>query len=341
MKKYYKFSLILLLLSSLLILSACGQSETDKNSSGTDSNSKNRPKGISVSSAPLGGTFQFYATAWGDMISKKLGVATNVEATAGPIPNIQLVNDGQSDVGLVTMGPAYEAYNGIGWADKKYENIRTIFPMYISYLHWFALPGANAKTVSDLQGKVIGTGAKGGTPDYYSQLLFKDLGIQVKRVVNGSFSDYANQMQDGQLDAFGVFAPTGHPTGAEVIKTLKANVIGVGEKSGELAKKCGITSGILKANSYEGQTQDIETLTIWSAYIVNKDLSEEFVYELVKATFENKSELAKAVKQAEELSLDKVAESITNVPLHPGAIKYYEEKGIKLPQSAYPPEYSK
>ena len=340
MKKFLKFSFLPLLLSLMLVVTACGQSDSNKDSSG-EAGQKNWPKGISVSSAPLGGTFQVYATAWGDVISKKMSIATNVEATAGPIANIQLVDRGDSDVGLVTMGPAYEAYNGLGWADKKYENIRTIFPMYISYLHWFALPGANVNTVSDLQGKVIGTGAKGGTPDYYGQLLFNDLGIKVKRIVNGSFSEYANQMQDGQMGAFGVFAPTGHPTGAEVIKTQGANVIGVGEKSKEMAEKYGITAGIIPTNSYEGQSEDIETLTIWSAFIVKKDLSEDFVYELLKTTFDSKGDLAKAVKQAEELSLDSVADSITTVPLHPGAIKYYEEKGVKLPDSAYPPEYQK
>jgi hypothetical protein len=342
MKKHIKVIILPLLLSLILVLPACGNSGTSDNSGGTDSSSKQDwPKGISISSAPLGGTFQVYATAWGDVISKKLGIATNVEATAGPISNIQLVDRGDSDVGMVTMGPAYEAYNGIGWADKKYENIRTIFPMYVSYLHWFVSPSANAGSVYDLGGKIVGTGAKGGTPDYYGQRLFKDLGINVSRIVNGSFSEYSNLMADGKIDAFGVFAPTGHPTGTEVIKTQNAKVIGVGEKSKELAKQYGITSGIIKANSYEGQSEDIETLTIWSAFIVKKDLPEDFVYELVKTTFESKPELAKAVKQAEELSVDVVPESITAVPLHPGAIKFYEEKGVKLPDSAYPPEYKK
>ena len=341
MKKLLRLSLSLLLVSSIFVLSACGQAGKSEDKNAKDTTSQNRPKGISVSSAPLGGTFHVYATAWANIIGKKMGISTNVEATAGPIPNIQLVDRGDSEVGLVSMGPAYEAYNGIGWADKKYENIRTIFPMYVSYLHWIALPGSNIKSLSDLEGKVIGTGAKGGTPDYYTEKIVADTGIKLKRVVNGSFSEYANQMQDGQMDAFGTFSPTGHPTATEVIKTQKGNVIGVGEKSKELAKKYGITSGSIKANSYEGQTEELETLTVWSAYIVNKDLSEEFVYELVKATYDNKEELTKAIKQGEELSLDVVADSITTIPLHPGAIRYFEENGIKLPNSAYPPEYKK
>lgn len=338
--------LLVILLISLLVLSACGKSETNsENNSETNSESdakaNNFPTGISVSAAPLGGTFNNYATGWAGVVGKKMNIATNVEATAGPIINIQLVDRGESDIGLVSMGPAYEAYNGTGWADKKYSNIRAIFPMYISYLHWIALPGSNIKSVMDLDGKVIGTGAKGGTPDYYTELLVKDLGINIGRIVNGSFSDYANQMSDGQMDAFGTFSPTGHPTAVEVIKIQKANVIGVGEKSKEIAKNHGITSGIIKANSYEGQTEDIETITVWSAYIASKDLSEDFVYELVKTTFESKEDLVKVIKEAQELSLDVIAESIGTIPLHPGAIKYYTEKGINLPDSAYPPEYKK
>ncbi|MEL7564564.1 MAG: TAXI family TRAP transporter solute-binding subunit [Dehalobacterium sp.] len=341
MRKNKRFLLIMLLIS-VLVLSACGQSKnTETNGSETDSKANDSPSGISVSAAPLGGTFNNYATGWANVIGEKMNIATNVEATAGPIINIELVDRGESDIGLVTMGPAYEAYNGIGWADKKYENIRSIFPMYTSYLHWIALPGSNIKSVMDLEGKVIGTGAKGGTPDYYTGLLVEDLGIKIGRIVNGSFSDYANQMADGQMDAFGTFSPTGHPTAVQVIKTMGANVIGVGEKSKEIAEKHGITSGIIKANSYEGQTEDIETITVWSAYIASKDLSEDFVYELVKTTFESKEELAKVIKEAKELSLDVIAESIGNIPLHPGAIKYYAEQGIELPDSAYPPEYQK
>ncbi|MBZ4653025.1 MAG: hypothetical protein JG781_363 [Peptococcaceae bacterium] len=338
MKKYFKSMVLILLCVSLFLLtSACGQSESKPGVS----DKKDWPKGISISSAPLGGTFHVYATAWASIINKNLGIATNVEATAGPIANIQLVNNGQSDVGLVTMGPAYEAYNGIGWTDQKHQNIRTIFPMYVSYLHWFVAPNTNIKTVADFEGKVVGTGARGGTPDYYTVKILDDLGIKASRIINSSFSEYANLMADKTIHAFGVFAPTGHPTGAEVIRTQNAKVMGLGEKSKELAKKYGITSGIMKAKSYEGQTEDIETLTIYSAFAVNKNLPDSLVYELVKTTFEQKTELQKAVIQAAELNLDIVPDSITAVPLHPGAIKYYEEKGVKLPKSAYPPEYSK
>lgn len=351
---------VLLFLTVILFLAGCGQSASNQSggvtenktfssgngeekvkSEGAQSKKQNWPKGISISSAPLGGTFHVYATGWGELISKKLGISVNVEATGGPIQNIQLVNSGNSDVGMVTMGPAYEAYKGIGWADKKYENIRTIFPMYTSYLHWFAMPQASVKSLSDMNGKVVGTGAKGGTPDYYTAKVFEDLGIKPKRIINGSFSDYANQMRDGQMDVFGVFAPAGHPTGTEMIKTEKANVIGVGEKSKELAQKYGITAGFLKANSYQGQTEDIETLTIWSAFTVKKDLPEDFVYELVKVTFEGKDDLQKVIKEAAELNAENAPEALSSVPMHPGAIRYYEEKGLKLPDSAYPPEYKK
>jgi hypothetical protein len=354
-------TLTLLSLVLLLVLAACGQgggsSSGSSSGSGTGSATSSSPsgsqdtgsapdrskwpKGISVSAAPLGGTFHVYATAWGQIISRELGVTVNVEATAGPIANVQLVDMGDSEIGLVTMGPAYEGYNGIGWADKKHENIRGIFPMYLSYLHYVAMPQANVKSIEDLNGKAVGTGAKGGTPDYYSQLIFEDLGIQPKRIVNASFDDYANQMSDGLLDAFGTFSPTGHPTASELVRTKGANIIGVGPKSKELAPKYGITYGFIGPNSYEGQTEPIETLTIWSAFVAHKDLPDDFVYELVKTSFETTGELVNAVKQAQEMTPSAAVEALQVIPVHPGALKYYEELGFVFPESAYPPEYPK
>src|SRR5699024_5196521 len=135
---------------------------------------------------------------------------------------------------------------------------------------------ADIQNVMDLDGKLVGTGAKGGTPDYFSEKIFEDLDIEPKRIINAGFSDYADQMRDGNLHSAGTFSPTGHPTATEMVKTEDANIIGVGEKSDELADKYGITSGVIEANSYDGQEEDLETLTVYSAYIVNEELSDDF-----------------------------------------------------------------
>src|SRR5699024_11394065 len=186
-----KTFLFLIVLTSSLFLFACGSSKKGNNE--TEDNEKDWPKGISVSAATIGGTFHEYATGWGELIQDEMGVSVNVEATDGPIPNIKLVENNDSPIGLVNMGVAYEGYEGIEWADKKYENIRSLFPMYISYLHWFSMPGANIENVMDLDGKIVGTGAKDGTPDYFGKKVFDDLDIKPKRIVNAGFSDYADQ----------------------------------------------------------------------------------------------------------------------------------------------------
>lgn len=294
------------------------------------------PRGLSVGSAPAGGTFNVYGTGWADIMSDEVGINLTVESTGGPIDNIQLVEKGDMDIGMVTMGPAYEGFNGIEWTDKEHKNIRSIFPMYVSYLHWFSMPDTGVKSIEDIEGKVIGTGAQGGTPDYYTQRAFENLGIDPQRIVNGSFSDYANQMRDGQMDVAGVFAPAGHPTITEMIQTDNVQVFGTDDLTEELAKELDLTYGTLEANSYQNQKEDIKTLTVYSAFVAHKDLPEDLVYEIVKSTYENVEKLGEVHQTGKELSLDNVEEGITSIPLHPGAIKYYEEQGIDLPESAYP-----
>ncbi|WP_026703049.1 TAXI family TRAP transporter solute-binding subunit [Salibacterium aidingense] len=339
MKKIIKKSFNLVLVFTVtMAMVGCGKSGSETSSREEGADQSNWPRGLSVGSAPSGGTFNVYGTGWADIMTDEVGINMTVESTGGPIDNIELVERGDMDVGMVTMGPAYEGFKGIEWAEQKHQNIRSIFPMYISYLHWFTMPDSGIKSLEDISGKVIGTGAEGGTPDYYTQRAFQELGIEPQRIVNGSFSDYANQMRDGQMDVAGVFAPAGHPTITEMVQTDGVEVFGVEEKSEELAEKFDITHGELSADSYENQEEEIDTLSIYSAFVVHKDLPEDLVYEMVKATYESKEKLAEVHQTGKDLSLDNVKEGITSIPLHPGAIKYYEEEGIDLPDSAYSEE---
>lgn len=239
---------------------------------------------------------------------------------------------------MVTMGMAAEGYEGIEWADEPYENIRGLFPMYTSYLHYFSIPSADISNIEDIESAIVGTGASGGTPDYYNQRIFEELNINPGNIVHASFEDYANQMRDGQMHVASSFSPSDHPTISEMIQTDNVEVFGVGEESGTLAEEFNISSGIMEAGSYENQDEDIETLTTVSAFIANKDLSNEFVYALLEETFDNQETLEQAHSTGSELSLDMVEGEFLNLPLHPGAVEYYTDQGIDIPDSALPPE---
>lgn len=344
-KKIIALVLIILLAGSFVV--GCGSSGSSQNQSQSQDNKQSVdkskwPKGLSIGSSTIGGTVYLWMVGWGNIITKNLGIQTNVESTGGPVNNLQLVNNRDLDLAHTTMGPAYEAWTGTGWANgKKYQNVRGVFPMFVAYLHWWCMPQYNIKNVYDFEGKVVSNGPAGSSPDLYGKRVFEELGIHPQRIVTGQYGDLTEQMRDGLLVANASMGGVPNPTPAEMVTTDNVNIIGVPAADAEkIAKKYGITTGVIPANTYKNQTEDIPTLTMWNEVIAHKDVPADLVYELVKTTFANIDELIKVHPTAKEVKLENV-KFVTSIPLHPGAIKYYEEKGIELPPSAYPPEYKK
>ncbi len=292
-----------------------------------------RPKAITIGAAPVGGVYFVWAGGFARLLYDKMGISGNVEVTGGPVHNTQLIEAKQLDFGLVHAGIAYEGWHGLGWAKgKKHQNPRVIFPMYASCFHLYALKKSGIKNIHNLTGKSVGPGPIGGGPSVYYPLLFEVIGVKPGRIVNASSSDLNSQLKDGMLD---VNASTlGIPWGLihEIETTHEVNVFGVPRADAEkfIAKYPYFSLGIIPKGTYKANKDfDIETVSFWNFMTVNKDLSEEFVYEVVKKTFENVDILITAHASAKEVKPEFIVNS--PIPLHPGAVKYYKEIGIKIP----------
>lgn len=290
-------------------------------------------KGVTIGAAPVGGVYYVWAGGPAKIIGEILGIPASVESTGGPVHNTQLVNAKELHFGMVTAAPAYEGWHGLGWAKgKKHQNIRAIFPMYTSYFHMYSLKKAGINKIRDCQGKVVGTGPIGGTPSTYWPLMFEVNGIKPKRIVNASFSDLDNQLKDGLLDAIGqvVGVPVGTILSAET--THEITIIGVEDEAANnfIQKYPYFSKGVIPKGTYKSAPQDLSTVCLWNFFITYKDMPDDLVYELTKQIFKNKDILVKVHKSAQEVEMKNIL--FSPIPLHPGAIKFYEENGIKIPQ---------
>lgn len=325
-----------------LILAAAGCGQKGDGQKGTSQKAGNEPSSVTIGTASVGGTFLVYGGGWAKVLKDALGVNASPEVTGGPVQNIQLVDAGQMDFGMTSVGPDLEAWEGTGWTQgKKYQNIRAIFPTHKGAIQTWSLADSGIKSLSDLDGKRVGMGPKGGTPDAYGLSILKGIGANPSETVNAGYSDLATQMKDKMMPA--IFTITGipYPSIMETEATTKINVFGVTDEEAQKITKVYpfFSKGIIPKGAYKSVTQDIPTLEMWYMMIGRKDLPDDFVYKVVKATFENKQTLVQAHKSAE----DTIAEAIVNstIPVHPGAIKYYEEIGIKIPDKLIPPEYKR
>lgn len=293
------------------------------------------PKGVTIGAAPLGGTYFVWAGGFAKLLNDKVGVPANVESTGGPVHNVQLLQGKKLDFGMVTSGPVFEGYNGDpdGWSKgKAHPDLRIIFPMYTTFFQMYSLSSTNIKSIMDLKDKSVGVGPVGGTPATYWPKILETAGIKPKRIVNASSSDLNSQLKDGMLDANGQSVGIPWVTITEVQTTHDVNAYGVPE---DVAKKIiekipSFAFGAIPKGTYKSNPdKEIPTLTMWNFMSVHKDASDDFVYEVVKATFANVDILIAAHKSAQEVKAEAILTS--PIPLHPGAVKYYKEKGIAIP----------
>ncbi|WP_088105755.1 TAXI family TRAP transporter solute-binding subunit [Halalkalibacter urbisdiaboli] len=336
---------------SLVFTAACGGSDTstseekDANEGGEAASQEvsyqDYPKTVKVGTASQGGTYFIVGGGLASLLENELDVTANVEVTGGPVHNMQLTQAGDQDVGFVTLGPAYEGYTGTGeWtAGNKMEDVRIAFPMYTTPIHWWALEDSGVDSIEEIAGQRVGVGPAGGTSGTYVPLIHDVLGLDTENVQAGA-SDMASQQMDGQLDIIGYAAGIPISAVSEIEVQRKINFFGIdGEMRDKVIEEFPYFFPFtIPADTYTTLDHDIETIAMFNFGIVHKDANPDFVYDLVKAYHENQDELIGTHASMEEA----VAEAITindSVPLHPGAIKYYEEIGIELPESVYPAEW--
>lgn len=209
--------------------------------------------------------------------------------------------------------------------------------MYTTYFQMYSLAKTGIKGIADLNGKSVGVGPVGGTSAVYLPKIFEAAGIKPSRVVNASSTDLNSQAKDGLIDANGQALGLPWGTITELESTNDVNAYGVPKDVAAkfIEKFPYFSTGIIPKGTYKSNpNSDIPTLTMWNFMTVHKDAPEDFVYEVVKKTFENVDILMAAHKSAEEVKIGNIQHS--PIPLHPGAVRYYKEKGIAIPDKLLP-----
>lgn len=299
------------------------------------------PSSVTIGTASVGGTYFIYGGGWANLIQQQLGVTASTEVTGGPNQNMILIQNQDIELGMVTMGPAYEGFNGLeDWTGGvQMQDVRALFPMYSTPFHFVALEGSGITDVQGLNGRTIGVGPAGGTPGTYNPRFLDALGIERSDRFTGA-SDMASLLLDGQIEAFGFAA--GLPISAvfEVEAQRPTVVFGFTEEEvATLLEQFPFANReIIPADTYESIDEDVLTLGMYNFAVAHKDLPEDFIYEVVKAVHENQQQLIETHQSA----TDTVPENIDQndfLWFHPGAIRYYTEIGLEIPEALYPPEY--
>ncbi len=291
------------------------------------------PDSFSVGTASQGGTYFVYGSGWTNMVAEALGIPGGTEVTGGPVQNAALVQTGDLDMGMVTMGPAFDALNGNSALAPglKHDQIRAIFPMYKTGFHAVTLAGSGITSFADIpDGAVVGVGPAGGTPGTYWPRILTDMGKTVE-FRNGGASDLAGQLQDGLVDVYTWAGGLPYPAFSQL--DAQTDVVYFGftpeEQAAVLASQP-VAEFTIPSGTYPSLSEDQLSVSMWNFAIGHADLPESFVYAVVDTVMSNNPQMLEIHKAATE-TLPENFDKNTFLPWHPGAVRWFEENGFDIP----------
>ena len=324
-----KFLALILSLAMVFALVACGGEKTD-DSQNNDGDSSS-PVAITLATGGTSGTYYAVGGVLKTVLDSKLTLSTlNVESTGASVANVNMITDGEAQMAILQSDVINYAHEGTNSFDGAPEtNALWVAGIYNETVQILAKPGIN--TVSDLKGKTICVGDVGSGTEINAWQVLSAAGLTKDDVnaVNGSFQDGVDQLKDGKIDA--AFTVAGAPTTAIVdyatTNTLNLVSLTEDELAAIQAEYPFLIRDDLKAGTYTGQDSDVTCVAIQATLVASEELSEDVVYEFVKAMFDNQADLEAG--HAKFALLDPTSASAgATVPLHPGAEKYYKEVGV-------------
>ena len=291
---------------------------------------------ISIATGGTGGVYYPLGGGLANVLTKALpGVEATAEVTSASVDNVKLVGAGKADVAFVLADTAADGFNGVGKFKEKVP-VRALAVLYANKSQWVTVEGTGIQKMQDLKGRRIATGAPGSGTEIIAIRILEALGIDPEKDVKReklSVAESVNALKDRKIDAFfwsgGV--PTAAVTDLAATPGVKIKLIEHADAVPALQKKYGqlYVTGTIPAKSYPGQEKDAAVADVWNLLIVNEKMDEKLVHDVVKAIFEHKDDLVAVHAEAKNLDLAKQYEVGSPVPFHPGAARYFAEKGLK------------
>lgn len=336
MRKY--MSLVLVFLLALGVLAGCG-GQSGGGGGGAQKAYKAGDKvdlimatgGTGGTYYPLGGSM---AKVWKDNIP---GVNVTVQSTAASVANVRLLGKSEIELALIQNDVAAYGYNAQeAFAEKqeKYTNYQAVASLYPEVVQIVVRADSNIKGIADLKGKKVVVGAPGSGTELASKQIFGAYGLSYKDKKDLEplfipFAEGATAFKDKNADALVLVTAVPAAALADVQTATAIRLLPVDGNEGAKVKKDYpfYVDYTAKAGTYKGLDQDVTTVAVLAILVARSDMHTDLIYALTKNIFEKQADIAAGHAKAKEFDLKKAAAGLP-IPLHPGAQKYYKEKGV-------------
>ena len=317
--------LLSLVLATVMVLSlvACG---------GTNDTAK--ASKMTMGTGGTSGTYYGYGGVLGQYIKNNAGIDVVVVSTDGSKANIQGIDAGDYQLGTVqsdVMAYAWEGTRSFE-SDGALSSFRVVAGLYAESVQLVTMD-PEIKSVADLAGKSVSIGAPGSGVYFNAIDVLTAAGLSEDdiKAQYQSFADSADALKDGKIDAAFIVAGAPTPAITELCTTNAAYLVPIdGDIADKLMADCPFyTAYTVPAGTYPGQEADVTTVTVKATLIVDANASEDDVYALTKAIFDNIDAIKAENAKGAELSIENATSGMT-APFHKGAAKYFAEKGVEV-----------
>ena len=295
-------------------------------------------RGLSIATGGTGGVYYVLGGGVANMLTKSLpNVKVTAESTAASVDNAKLVDARKAELSFIAGDVAYDAYMGAGKFKNKVP-LRNLLVPYSDFIQFVAVEGAGINSVKDLRGKRVSIGAPGSGTEVKGMRILEAVGIDPEKDIKRdrlSVAESAGAMKDRKIEAFNWAG--GLPTAAimDLAATpgIHIKILDLGEILPKMREKYGPVyfSGVIPKGTYIGMQTDVQTVCVANVFCCHEKLDEELAYQITKLIFEKKSDLVLVHKEAAHITLQEAVVG-SPIPYHPGAIRFYKEKGLTIKQ---------
>jgi TRAP transporter TAXI family solute receptor len=293
---------------------------------------------IAIATGGTGGVYYPMGGGMANVLSKHLpGVQATARVTGGSVANLQLIGSGQSEVAFTMVDAALDALKGEQKFKDHKVDVRTLMVLYPNIMHVVSIEGTGVEKVSDLKGKRVSTGSPGSATEVMAFRVIEAAGLDkdkdMKRERLGA-AESTNAIKDGKIDAY--FWVGGLPTSAvtDLAATpgTKLVLVDTADLVSKMNAKYGnlYSTGVIPAKTYPGQDKDNKVSVVQNILVANAKMPDKTAYDIVKTLMEQKKELVLVHKEAQSFEYANQTKANTPIPWHPGAAKYFKEKGAKM-----------
>ncbi len=296
-----------------------------------------RAQFISIATGGTGGVWYPYGGGLAKVLNESLpGIRASAEVSSGAVDNLKLIRDGRADIAFTLADALADAVGARGAFAGAPAPAVGLAVLYSNYTHLVTLSSSGINTVADLRDRRVSTGAPGSQTDVIGSRVLRASGIDPQTGVTRQrlgASESADSLKDGKIDAF--FWSGGLPTPAvqdlSYTPGIFIRMIPTGDlvpalqrEHGDLYFPLSVPAGV-----YRGVAAPISVIGVANVLVVNRSMPEQLAYDITRVLFERQPTLATIHPEARHLSLQTAARG-SPAPFHPGAIRYYREKGIPV-----------